>query len=210
MRTVVVNGDALTVQDVIDVSRGEARAELGPDVPARMEPSREVVAAAIADDAPVYGVNTGFGALADTRVGERDLRTLQGAIVMSHAAGTGEPLDDATVRAVLLLRARTLAAGYSGVRPELPRRLLHLLDLGLLPVIPGKGSVGASGDLAQLAHLAQPLIGEARLRGPGDGRNGRPPRRSWPSTGWSRCSWRPRRGCHWSTELSRCRRCSQH
>jgi len=176
MRTVIVNGDALSVQDVIDVSRGEARAELGPDVPARMEPSREVVAAAIAGDAPVYGVNTGFGALADTRVGERDLRTLQGAIVMSHAAGTGEPLDDATVRAVLLLRARTLAAGYSGVRPDLPERLLRLLDLGLLPVVPGKGSVGASGDLAQLAHLAQPLIGEGRLREPGDGPNGRPAR----------------------------------
>jgi histidine ammonia-lyase len=176
MRTVIVNGDALTVQDVIDVSRGEARAELGPDVPDRMEPSREVVAAAIAGDAPVYGVNTGFGALADTRVGERDLRTLQGAIVMSHAAGTGEPLDDATVRAVLLLRARTLAAGYSGVRPDLPERLLRLLDLGLLPVIPGKGSVGASGDLAQLAHLAQPLIGEGRLRGPGDAPSGRPAR----------------------------------
>jgi histidine ammonia-lyase len=176
MRTVIVNGDVLTVQDVIDVSRGEARAELGPDVPARMEPSREVVAAAIAGDAPVYGVNTGFGALADTRVGERDLRTLQGAIVMSHAAGTGEPLDDATVRAVLLLRARTLAAGYSGVRPDLPERLLRLLGLGLLPVIPGKGSVGASGDLAQLAHLAQPLIGEGRLRGPGDAPNGRPAR----------------------------------
>jgi histidine ammonia-lyase len=174
MRTVIVNGDALSVQDVIDVSRGEARAELGPDVPARMEPSREVVATATAGGAPVYGVNTGFGALADTRVGERDLRTLQGAIVMSHAAGAGEPLDDATVRAALLLRARTLAAGYSGVRAELPRRLLHLLDLGLLPVIPGKGSVGASGDLAQLAHLAQPLIGEGRLRGPGDGPDGRP------------------------------------
>jgi histidine ammonia-lyase len=174
MRTVIVNGDALSVQDVIDVSRGEARAELGPDVPDRMEPSRLVVLGAIAGDAPVYGVNTGFGALADTRVGEQDLRTLQGAIVMSHAAGTGEPLDDATVRAVLLLRARTLAAGYSGVRADLPRRLLHLLDLGLLPVVPGKGSVGASGDLAQLAHLAQPLIGEGRLRGPGDGPNGRP------------------------------------
>ena len=174
MRTVIVNGDALSVQDVIDVSRGEARAELGPDVPNRMETSRLVVLGAIAGDAPVYGVNTGFGALADTRVGEQDLRTLQGAIVMSHAAGTGEPLDDATVRAVLLLRARTLAAGYSGVRPDLPQRLLQLLDLGLLPVIPGKGSVGASGDLAQLAHLAQPLIGEGRLRGPGDGPVGRP------------------------------------
>jgi len=174
MRTVVVNGDALTVQDVIDVARGEARAELGPDVPARMEPSRQVVADAIAGDAPVYGVNTGFGALADTRVGEQDLRRLQSAIVLSHAAGTGEPLDDATVRAVLLLRARTLAAGYSGVRPELPRRLLQFLELGLLPVIPGQGSVGASGDLAQLAHLAQPLIGAGRLRGPGGGPQGRP------------------------------------
>jgi histidine ammonia-lyase len=174
MRTVVVNGDALTVQDVIDVARGEARAELGPDVPARMEPSRQVVADAIASDAPVYGVNTGFGALADTRVGEQDLRRLQSAIVLSHAAGTGEPLDDATVRAVLLLRARTLAAGYSGVRAELPRRLLQFLELGLLPVIPGQGSVGASGDLAQLAHLAQPLIGAGRLRGPGDGPQGRP------------------------------------
>src|SRR5580698_3347159 len=175
MRTVIVNGDGLTVQDVIEVSRGEARAELGPGVPERMEASRAVVAAAIAGDGPVYGVNTGFGALADTRVGEHDLRTLQGAIVMSHAAATGEPLDDATVRAVLLLRARTLAAGYSGVRADLPRRLLQLLDLGLLPVIPGKGSVGASGDLAQLAHLAQPLIGEGRLRAAGSpDRNGRP------------------------------------
>jgi histidine ammonia-lyase len=174
MRTVIVNGDGLTVQDVIEVSRGQARAELGPDVPDRMEASRAVVAAAIAGDAPVYGVNTGFGALADTRVGEQDLRTLQGAIIVSHAAATGEPLDDATVRALLLLRARTLAAGYSGVRADLPRRLLELLDLGLLPVIPGKGSVGASGDLAQLAHLAQPLIGQGRLRGPGDGPQGRP------------------------------------
>src|SRR6202046_1609670 len=174
MRTVIVNGDALTVQDVIDVGRGDARAELGPGVPDRMEPSRRGGADAIAGGAPVYGVNTGFGALADTSVGEQDLKRLQRAIIVSHAAGTGEPLDDASVRAILLLRARTLAAGYSGVRAALPRRLLQLLDLGLLPVVPGKGSVGASGDLAQLAHLAQPLIGEGRLRGPGEGPEGRP------------------------------------
>ena len=86
-----------------------------------MEPSRAVVAAAIRGDAPVYGVNTGFGALADTRVAERDLAQLQAAIIRSHAAAAGDPLDDATVRAILLLRARTLAAGYSGVRPDLPR-----------------------------------------------------------------------------------------
>jgi histidine ammonia-lyase len=156
MRTVIVKGDGLTVQDVVDVASGEARAELSPDVPAAMEPSRSVVTHA------------------DTRVGEQDLARLQGAIVRSHAAATGEPLDDQTVRALLLLRARTLAAGYSGVREDLPRRLLELLNLGLLPVIPGKGSVGASGDLAQLAHLAQPLIGEGRLRTQGDPPRGRP------------------------------------
>jgi histidine ammonia-lyase len=164
MRTVVVTGDGLTVEDVVDVAADRARAVLGPAVPARMEVSRKVVIAAIGGDEPVYGVNTGFGALADTKVGHGDLALLQYAIVRSHAAGTGDPLDDRTVRAVLLLRARTLAAGYSGVRPELPERLLDLLGRGLLPVIPGKGSVGASGDLAQLAHLAQPLIGEGRLR----------------------------------------------
>ncbi len=174
MRKVIVNGDALTVEDVVDVARGAATAELSDSVAAAMEPSRAVVAAAIRGDAPVYGVNTGFGALADTRVGARDLTRLQGAIVRSHAAGAGEPLDDPAVRAVLLLRARTLAAGYSGVRPDLPARLIDLLNLGLLPVVPGKGSVGASGDLAQLAHLAQPLIGEGRLRGPGDPVGGRP------------------------------------
>lgn len=174
MRTVVVTGEGLTVEDVVDVGRRQARARLGPSVAARMAPSHAVVSAAIAGDAPVYGVNTGFGALADTRVGERDLVRLQSAIVRSHAAGVGDPLDDATVRALLLLRARTLAAGYSGVRPELPRRLLELLERDLLPVVPGKGSVGASGDLAQLAHLAQPLLGEGRLRAPGDSPAGRP------------------------------------
>jgi histidine ammonia-lyase len=174
MRTVVVNGDGLTVEDVVDVAHGEASAELAGTVPAAMEPSRAVVKDSLAGDAPVYGVNTGFGALADTRVGEQDLVRLQAAIIRSHAAGTGEPLGDPVVRAVLLLRARTLAAGYSGVRPELPQRLLELLNLGLLPVVPGKGSVGASGDLAQLAHLAQPLIGEGRLRSAGDPPRGRP------------------------------------
>src|ERR1700689_3219271 len=174
MNELVVDGGPLTVEDVVAVARGETRVRLAADVPERMEVSRSVVLNAIRGDAPVYGVNTGFGALADTPVGEADLTALQGAIVRSHAAGIGVPLDDETVRAILLLRARTLAAGYSGVRVELPARLLELLSLDLLPVIPGKGSVGASGDLAQLAHLAQPLIGEGRLRVPGGPAEGRP------------------------------------
>jgi histidine ammonia-lyase len=174
MRTVIVSGEPLTVEDVVDVALGRADAKLGPDVGERMRHSREVVTAALTGPDAVYGVNTGFGALADTRVGEQDLANLQRAIVMSHAAASGEPLKDETVRAVLLLRARTLAAGYSGVRQDLPARLIEMLNLGLLPVIPGKGSVGASGDLAQLAHLAQPLIGEGRLRKEGEPADGRP------------------------------------
>ncbi len=122
MRTVIVTGDPLTVEDVVDVAFGQARAVLGQDVPARMQASLDVVTSAIHGPHAVYGVNTGFGALADTRVGESDLATLQRAIVLSHAAATGEPLNDETVRAILLLRARTLAAGYSGVRPDLPAR----------------------------------------------------------------------------------------
>src|SRR5699024_9783225 len=99
-----------------------------------------------------------------TSVGPADLATMQEALLRSHAAGVGEPLSDEVVRALLLLRARTLAAGLSGVRVELPRLLLELLGRGLYPVVPGKGTVGASGDLAQLAHLALPLVGEGRLR----------------------------------------------
>ena len=164
MRTVVVTGDALSIDDVVDVARGHAHAVLGSSVPDRMEHGRKVVAEAIGRGEVVYGVNTGFGALADTSVGEEDLARMQAALIRSHAAAVGDPLDDAAVRALLLLRARTLAAGLSGVRVELPIRLLDLLERGLLPVVPEKGSVGASGDLAQLAHLAQPLIGEGRLR----------------------------------------------
>lgn len=168
MRTVLVTGDPVPLADLIAVARGTAGAALGPEVAGRMAGSREVVAAAVDRGDVVYGVTTGFGALADTTVGGEDLARMQRALVLSHAAGVGEPLDDQTTRAMLLLRARTLCAGYSGVRVELPQRLLELLAAGLLPVVPAKGSVGASGDLAQLAHLALPLIGAGRLRRGGE------------------------------------------
>jgi len=175
MRTVTVNGDALALADVVDVARGRAGAELGGKVADRMAPSRRVVVDAVRRGAVVYGVTTGFGALADVSVGGDDLARMQLALLRSHAAGTGDPLPDEAVRALLLLRARTLAAGYSGCRPELPARLLELLRLGLLPVVPAKGSVGASGDLAQLAAVGLPLVGEGRLRRAGDAdRYGRP------------------------------------
>ncbi len=165
MRTVVVTGDPLGVDDVVDVARGRARAVLGPDVAARMAASREIVEAAVERGDVVYGVTTGFGALADTAVAGPNLRAMQAALLRSHAAGVGPLLDAEAVRALLLLRARTLSAGRSGVRPELPRLLLDLLERDLLPDVPSQGSVGASGDLAQLAHLALPLIGEGAVNG---------------------------------------------
>ncbi len=195
MRTLVVNGDPLTVADVVDVARGDARAELGPAVAERMEPARRVVADAVAARSVVYGVTTGFGALADTSVAGDDLIRMQYALIRSHAAGVGEPLGDEVVRALLLLRARTLAAGYSGVRVDLPQRLLELLDLGLLPVVPAKGSVGASGDLAQLAALALPLIGEGRLRTAGAaGPDGQPAAEVLAAHGLSPLSLAPKEG----------------
>jgi histidine ammonia-lyase len=168
VRTVRVNGDPLTVDDVVDVARGGARAELAPDVAQRMERSRRYVEGAVERDDVVYGVTTGFGALADTHIGGDNLSRMQAALVRSHAAGVGRPLADETVRALLLLRARTLAAGLSGCRVDLPALLLELLNRGLCPEVPEKGSVGCSGDLAQLAHLALPLLGEGRLRRVGD------------------------------------------
>ncbi len=136
----------------------------GPTWPTGWRAAHAVVTDAVEHGRVMYGVTTGFGALADTHVGRADLEQMQLALLRSHAAGVGTPLPDEVVRGLLLLRARTLTVGMSGVRVDLPRRLLELLDRGLLPVIPGKGSVGASGDLAQLAHLALPLVGEGRLR----------------------------------------------
>ena len=168
MRTVTVTGDALALDDLVAVARGQADAVMGEGVAARMAPSRAVVADAVERDKVMYGITTGFGALADTHVGRADLERMQLALIRSHSAGVGAPLPDDVVRGLLLLRARTLTVGYSGVRVELPAKLLELLEHDLLPVIPGKGSVGASGDLAQLAHLAHPLVGEGRLRRRGD------------------------------------------
>src|SRR5690606_15741486 len=112
----------------------------------------------------VYGVNTGFGSLAQTRIDDHDLEELQRRLVLSHAAGTGPLLDDGTVRLILLLKVNSLARGHSGVRREVIEALLALLNGGALPCIPAKGSVSASGDLAPLAHLSMALLGLGRVR----------------------------------------------
>jgi len=125
--------------------------------------SAELVQRATDGDKPVYGVNTGFGKLATTRIAKDDLAVLQLKLLRSHAVGVGDPLDERVVRLILLLKAASLARGYSGVREEVINALVAMHNLGLTPVIPCQGSVGASGDLAPLAHLSLPLIGEGEV-----------------------------------------------
>ena len=117
-----------------------------------------IVAAAAAGNAPVYGVNTGFGKLASTRIGAEDLATLQRNLIRSHSVGVGEPLDARVVRLVLALKAASLARGHSGVRPLVIDSLVAAYNANIVPCIPAQGSVGASGDLAPLAHLTLALI----------------------------------------------------
>ena len=168
--TVTVDGGPLTVSQVVAVAHRRTGVDLGPGVVERVAPARQVVERALDSGAVVYGITTGFGALASTKVDSEQSAGLQINLLRSHAAGVGPDLPDEMVRAMLLLRARTLAQGHSGVRVEIVARLLELLSRDLLPVVPGQGSVGASGDLAPFAHLALPLIGEGQLRVQGQAR----------------------------------------
>ncbi len=160
MTTLRLTGHDLTIADVVAVARAHAPVALDRQAERRMQDAAKLVAELAVGEAPVYGVNTGFGDLATVRIPQSDLRALQRNLVRSHSVGVGEPLGVDVVRAVLLLRANTLAAGRSGVRPEVVELLLGMLDSGVHPVVPMHGSVGASGDLAPLAHCALVLIGE--------------------------------------------------
>ncbi len=146
-----------------EIGRGEARLHFGAEARRRVVRAREAVERIVSggERAPsVYGVNTGFGALAETRIPPESIRQLQVNLVRSHACGVGEPLAPEVVRAMVALRAQVLAMGHSGVRPEVIDALLALLEADVVPVVPSRGSVGASGDLAPLAHLALVLVGE--------------------------------------------------
>jgi histidine ammonia-lyase len=167
---VVVLGRApLTVGEVVAVARGRDRVDVSPDLDAGMAASRRLVERAVAEGRTVYGVTTGFGALATTRVPPDHAEQVQYALVQSHAAGMGADVDAEVVRAMQLLKARTLAAGASGVRPELVRAIVALLNAGITPAVPELGSLGASGDLSPLAHAAIVLLGNGWVLD-GDGR----------------------------------------
>lgn len=163
---VTLTGDPLSGAEVVAVARDRAPAAVAAEVPSRLAARREQIADVVAAGRTVYGITTGLGSLANVRVEPDELGELQRNVLRSHAAGVGEPLDDEVVRAMMLLRARTLAAGHSGVRPEVVALLVDCLNAGVHPLVPSRGSVGASGDLAQLAHIGLGLTGEGRVRTP--------------------------------------------
>lgn len=156
-------GAELTFSDVVDVAVRRAPATLTNQARQRMGAARDVVEKAASSGRAVYGITTGIGDLANVRIPTEDAERLQRDIVRSHATGVGEPLPTEVVRAMMFLKVRTFSFGHSGVRTEVADRILELLELGIHPVVPSQGSLGASGDLSPLAHLALPLIGEGRV-----------------------------------------------
>jgi histidine ammonia-lyase len=156
----------LTLPQLRDIALNAPPLELDPCCLPAVRASADTVQRIAASGRAAYGINTGFGRLSQTRIEAGELEELQSNIVLSHAAGTGPLLDDATVRLILALKVVALAAGYSGVRPVIIERLLELYNLGLYPRIPSKGSVGASGDLAPLAHMSLALLGIGEVHVP--------------------------------------------
>ena len=168
---IILDGRSLSIADVIAVARQRATVEIAPAALAGLATSRRVVEAALARGDTIYGVTTGFGKLAHVRIPADQLGRLQRNLIRSHASGVGDPLAVDAVRAMMLLRANVLLLGTSGVRPALPELIVAMLNRGVHPVVPSQGSVGASGDLAPLSHLALAMIGEgeggAQLRAAG-------------------------------------------
>ncbi|HKV89667.1 MAG TPA: aromatic amino acid lyase, partial [Thermoplasmata archaeon] len=161
-----IDGRSLTLEQFLSVVRGRTAVSLTPEARIALAASRAVVEAAVRRERPVYGVTTGFGQLSDKIVPGEQAVALQRSLVRSHASGAGEPLSEEVVRGILLLRANSLARGHSGVRPVVVEGLLSLLNRRLHPFVPSQGSVGASGDLAPLAHVALALIGEGEFLAP--------------------------------------------
>ncbi|MEX0692010.1 MAG: histidine ammonia-lyase [Gemmatimonadales bacterium] len=161
--SISIDGHSLTLDHVTAVARRGAMVAVAPEAIARAKASRATIERLLASGRSIYGVNTGFGKLASVRIPDDRLRDLQRNLIVSHAAGVGDPLPPDIVRAMMLLRANVLLRATSGVRPVVAERLIALLNAGILPVVPEQGSVGASGDLAPLAHLALALLGEGEV-----------------------------------------------
>src|SRR5580658_4267463 len=162
MELLIIDGRPLTLAEIESVSLKGRQVSISQPALRRVAASRALIEEILAAGDTVYGVNTGFGKLSDVRIPSGSLAQLQTNLVRSHAAGVGRPLSEPEVRAMLLLRANVLAKGFSGTRPDLLELLVAMVNAGVHPIVPEKGSVGASGDLAPLAHLALVAIGEGQ------------------------------------------------
>ena len=191
IQTLSIQPARLTLPDLRRIARSpDLTLTLEPGWETPVEAAAATVAEVIASGDAAYGINTGFGLLARKRIPNESLRELQTRLVLSHAAGTGTPFAPATVRLILTLKAASLARGYSGVRPVVIESLLALANHGVLPVIPSKGSVGASGDLAPLAHLTAALIGVGEVTAGG---KTVPAAEGLAAAGFNRWCWKPRK-----------------
>lgn len=161
--TIKIRGKAFSILELKKFYKGEFQVEVPSSILKRLDKSRAFVDEKLKSGEPYYGINTGFGLLADTLIQDSDLKKLQENLIVSHAIGVGEPLPSEIVRLMMLMRANVLAMGYSGVRPCVLELLVEMINRDIVPVIPEKGSVGASGDLAPLAHLALSLIGKGEV-----------------------------------------------
>jgi histidine ammonia-lyase len=173
MHEVLIDGETLTIENIVKVARENAKVVIPEKVKKRIRKSREVLENLIKKGQVIYGVNTGFGALSNVTIPSQFLKQLQVNLIRSHSAGVGESLSTDVVRALMLLRANTLAKGYSGVRLETLEAIVEMLNKGVHPMIPSKGSVGASGDLAPLSHMVLVLIGEGKAEYKGEIMSGR-------------------------------------
>ena len=163
MAEITIDGSMLTLQELVSVARGDAAVRIDKRALQRTERSRAILEKLLQQDEVIYGVNTGFGALSNVKIAPEDVRQLQANLLRSHASSVGKPHSTDVVRAMMLLRANTLIKGNSGIRPEIPRLVVALLNKRVHPYIPQKGSVGASGDLSPLSHMALVLMGEGRV-----------------------------------------------
>ncbi len=166
MNEVIINGSELNVSQICLVAKangGQVKVNISESSKEKLIKSKAYVNKVVENEAPVYGINTGFGALSDVHIKKEDLAALQVNLIRSHCTGVGQPFDKEVVRAIMLLRANCLASGFSGVNPEAVQLLTDFLNHDIHPIVPSKGSVGASGDLAPLSHIALALIGEGQV-----------------------------------------------
>src|SRR5262245_51455071 len=160
---VTLDGSSLTIEQLLRIADEREAVALAADARERVRASRAVVERRAMSDEPAYGINTGFGSFADVKIAADALEALQLNLLRSHAAGVGHPLPVRSVRATMALRSNVLAKGFSGIRVDTLEALIELLNRGIHPCVPSRGSVGASGDLAPLAHLALVLVGEGEV-----------------------------------------------